>query len=60
MLKCKRAIQQVVTMLFNDVVKSFFNTRKGAMYNEPRGSDVYNGVEIDYSGTSLIRKRTPP
>jgi len=45
--------EQVVTMLYNDVVKSFFNTRKGSMYNEPRGSDVYSGVDIDYSGKQI-------
>ena len=56
MSKCKPATEQVVTMLFNDVVKSFFNTRKGAMYNEPRGSDVYSGVEIDYSGKQITPK----
>jgi hypothetical protein len=48
--------EQVVTMLYNDVVKSFFNTRRGTMFNEPGGADVYKDVAIDYSGKQITPK----
>ena len=48
--------EQIVVMLYDDVVKSFFNTRKGAMYNEPNGPDVYAGVPKDYTNKQITPK----
>jgi legumain len=48
--------EQIIVMLYDDVVKSFFNTRKGSMYNEPNGPDVYAGVPKDYTSKHITPK----
>ena len=48
--------EQIIVMIFDDVAKSFFNTRKGALYNEPGGPDVYAGVPKDYTKRSITPK----
>jgi len=48
--------EQIVVMVYDDVVKSFFNTRKGQMYNEPNGPDVYEGVPKDYTNKNITPK----
>jgi len=47
---------QIIVMLYDDVVNSFFNTRKGQIYNEPDGPDVYAGVPKDYTNKYITPK----
>eukprot|EP00960_Hanusia_phi_P074654 768282-Hanusia_phi.AAC.2 len=47
---------RIVVMLFDDVVRSWFNTRRGYLYNEPDGVDVYAGVPKDYTGHQITPK----
>ena len=48
--------ERIIVMLFDDVVQSFFNTRRGFLYNEPDGDDVYAGVRKDYTGHQITPK----
>lgn len=48
--------ERIIVMLFDDVVQSFFNTRRGYLYNEPDGDDVYAGVRKDYTGHQITPK----
>ncbi len=43
-------------MMYDDVVKSFFNPYKGQLFNEPGGGDVYAGVPKDYKGKYVTPK----
>ena len=48
--------EQIIVMLYDDVVNSLFNTRKGQMFNEPDGTDVYAGVPKDYTNKHITPK----
>jgi legumain len=37
-------------MLFDDVANSKENPFPGKLFNHPNGSDVYEGLKIDYKG----------
>ncbi|XP_050527223.1 legumain-like isoform X2 [Daktulosphaira vitifoliae] len=40
-------------MMVNDVVNSTNNPAPGTLINQPNGTDVYNGIKLDYSGKDV-------
>lgn len=41
---------QIVVMMADDIAHNFRNPKKGQIFNEPNGPDVYAGVPKDYVG----------
>jgi glycosylphosphatidylinositol transamidase (GPIT) subunit GPI8 len=47
----------IITFAYNDVANSLYNPFKGKIFNKPSyqnpGTDVYQGVKIDYEGADV-------
>lgn len=51
----------IITMMYDDVARHWFNPARGKLYNRPTpkgtpGVDVYAGCKIDYSGSAVTPK----
>ncbi|VVC37946.1 Peptidase C13, legumain [Cinara cedri] len=44
---------QIITMIYDDIAYNPENPRPGVIINQPNGTDVYSGVEIDYKGENV-------
>ncbi|XP_050426122.1 legumain-like [Adelges cooleyi] len=45
--------ENIIVMMYNDVVNSTKNPAPGTMINQPDGQDVYGDIIIDYSGEDV-------
>lgn len=45
--------ENIIVMMYNDVVNASDNPFPGQLFNEPGGSDVYGDIEISYSGDQV-------
>jgi legumain len=45
--------ENVIVMMYNDVVNSSSNPLPGQLFNEPGGIDVYGDIVVDYSGEKV-------
>ncbi|CAD5231075.1 unnamed protein product [Bursaphelenchus okinawaensis] len=43
----------IVTMMYDDIADNEENPFKGKIFNHPNGSDLYEGVKIDYRGEDV-------
>ena len=48
--------ESIVTFMYDDIANSWRNPKKGRIYNEPGGPDVYAGVKKDYTGKDVTPK----
>jgi legumain len=44
---------KVIVMMYNDIVNNSQNPYPGQLFNEPGGHNVYEGINIDYSGDDV-------
>lgn len=49
--------ENIITMMFDDVVNHYENPYPGQLYNHPNGSDVYLGLRIDYKGKDVTPEK---
>lgn len=45
--------ENIIVMMYDDVVNSSDNPLKGVLINEPNGTNVYEGVQKDYTGKDV-------
>lgn len=45
--------ENIITMMYDDIANHRKNPFPGKVFNSPRGKDVYEGVKIDYNGSSV-------
>ncbi|CAL8090573.1 unnamed protein product [Orchesella dallaii] len=45
--------KQIITMMYDDIAYSKENPTPGVIINRPNGTNVYEGVIIDYNGTDV-------
>ena len=45
--------ENIIVMMYNDVVNSSSNPLPGKLYNEPGGVDVYGNISVSYQGESV-------
>merc|ERR1711974_163948 len=46
----------IVTMMYDDIAHNSQNPFKGNIINQPNGSNLYPGVQIDYKGDEVTAK----
>ncbi|XP_014277054.1 legumain [Halyomorpha halys] len=48
--------EKIITLMYDDIANNSENPKKGTIINKPNGPDVYNGVVIDYKGSTVTAK----
>jgi len=48
--------ENVIVMMYDDIAQSSQNPTKGTIINHPNGTDVYHGVNKDYTGNTVTAK----
>jgi legumain len=43
----------IITMMYDDIANNSYNPYPGKIFNHPNGTDVYEGVRIDYKGEDV-------
>jgi len=47
------APENIIVMMYNDIAYNSYNPYPGQLYNEPNGTNVYEGVQIAYNGSEV-------
>ncbi|KAK6024953.1 peptidase C13 family protein [Ostertagia ostertagi] len=50
------ADENIIVMMYDDIAKNQQNPYPGKMFNKPHGDNVYEGLKIDYKGSSVTPK----
>lgn len=45
--------ERIITLMFDDIAFNTLNPQQGKIFNEPNGTNVYEGVVIDYKGKDV-------
>ncbi|WKY10891.1 hypothetical protein Q1695_002889 [Nippostrongylus brasiliensis] len=45
--------ENMIVMMYDDIANNPQNPYKGKLFNRPHGEDVYQGLKIDYNGSSV-------
>ncbi|KJH49308.1 peptidase C13 family protein [Dictyocaulus viviparus] len=48
--------EHIIVMMYDDIANDPSNPFRGKLFNRPNGTDVYKGLKIDYSGSSVNPK----
>ncbi|XP_060858673.1 legumain-like [Metopolophium dirhodum] len=48
-------IENIITMMVDDIAYNSRNPTPGTIINKPNGTDVYHGVQIDYKGEDVTK-----
>lgn len=53
LIKHGLAPERIITLIYDDVAHASENPFPGQLFNQPKGSDVYAGCQVDYRGDVL-------